>query len=138
MTIGLLRFNPWNLLHEHIPWLGLTPVQPDTGPLQFVSMLDGIRAGFRLCFTYQERGWNTPLKFITRFSPAAAGNPTAIYIDNVCEWTGFKFDQALDFHDPTVQLPWARAIFREEQGEQAALTITDNQIMAGAALAEGE
>lgn len=133
MTIGLSRNNPWNLLSEHIPWMGLLADQPDSGPLAFDSMEDGIRAGIKLCYTYQERGWNAPVLFIERFSPPQAGNPTRQYIENVCTWTGFDADQPLDFHNAAILCPWARAIFRQEQG---ANDITDKQILDAKALAD--
>ncbi|MGC8517890.1 MAG: hypothetical protein ACP5P4_05095 [Steroidobacteraceae bacterium] len=132
-TLGMQRNNPWDLLPEHVPWFGLAAAQPDTGPLDFVTLEDGIRAGIRLCYTYQERGWNSPVTFITRFAPPP--NPTAQYIANVCEWTGFRYDQALDFHDPAVLVPWCHAIWRQEQGI-AADGITDVDILSAKAMAD--
>lgn len=133
MSIGLDRNNPWNLLPEHIPWMGLLENQPTSGPLAFATLDEGIRAGIKLCYTYQGRQWNTPKIFIAIFSPAKAGNPTEQYIKNVCNWTGFAEDSALDFHSPSTLCPWARAIFRQEQGEN---DITDAQILAAKALAD--
>lgn len=133
MTVGLDRNNPWNLLSEHIPWMGLMANQPKSGPLAFDSLEDGIRAGIRLCYTYQGREWNTPGIFIPRFSPANAGNPTEQYIENVCTWTGFGCDELLDFHNAVILLPWARAIFRQEQG---ANDITDAEILSAKVLAD--
>lgn len=139
MTLGLQRNNPWNLQQAHVPWLGLIPaIEPDSGELIFDTLLDGIRAGVRLCYSYQAAGNRSPLTFISKFSPAVAGNPTAQYVQNVCEWTGFAFDQTLDFHNLATMMSWARAIFRQEQGAIAALTITDEQIQAGIALAVSE
>lgn len=131
-TLGLSRNNPWDLLPEHVPWLGLAPRQPDSGPLAFDTMEDGIRAGVRLCYTYQREGFDTPAKFVARFSPPP-DNPTAEYTDNVCSWTGFAHDQELDFHDPDVLVPWARAVFRQEQGPNS---ITDAQIRQAKAKAD--
>lgn len=129
--LGIRDCNPWNLQQEHIPWMGELPTQAATGEIVFDSMVDGIRAGVKLCYTYQEEGYDTPLKFVMRFSPAKAGNPTTQYIQNVCAWTGFPFDQALDFHDPKVMRPWARAIWRQEQGLAASEAITDEELAAG-------
>ena len=137
MTIGMDRCNPWDLLPEHIPWFGLDAAQPDEGPLEFVNLVDGIRAGILVCYTYQRRAWNEPEKFVQEFAPAKAGNPVAAYIENVCTWTGYKRHDDLDFHDPAVLVPWARAVWRQEQGD-AALVITDEQILAAKALADAE
>ena len=137
MTIGMERNNPWDLLPEHVPWFGLAAAQPDQGPLAFINLVDGIRAGILLCYTYQRRGWNEPAVFIPKFSPAAAGNPTAAYVTNVCNWTGFKPYDDLDFHDERILIPWSRAIWRQEQGD-AALVITDADILAAKALADAE
>jgi hypothetical protein len=131
VPLGIRSCNPWNLQQEHIPWLGLTPNQAPTGELVFDNMIDGIRAGVKLCYSYQAEGFNTPLKFITRYSPATAGNPTAQYVQNVCGWTGFPFDATLDFHDPKIIRPWARAIWRQEQGLEASLTISDDDLTRG-------
>lgn len=114
--------------------MGLLKDQPTSGPLAFDSMEDGIRAGIKLCYTYQNREWDSPALFIPRFSPANAGNPTVQYIANVCEWTGFKPGQSLDFHDPVTLVHWAQAIFRQEQGP--ANGITAQQILAAKALAD--
>lgn len=134
-TLGMSRNNPWDLLPEHVPWFGLAATQPDQGPLEFATITDGIRAGILLCYTYQRRAWNEPAVFIPKFSPAAAGNPTAQYIVNVCAWTGFTEYQDLDFHDPATLTLWARAIWRQEQGG-AALIITDADIASAKAMAD--
>ena len=134
MTLGLSRNNPGNLLPEHISWFGLSAHQPDEGPLAFETLSDGIRAFVRLCYTYQLRGKNTPLTFITDYAPASE-NPTAVYIQNVCDWCGFQFDQTLNFHDTPTMIAWAKAIFRQEQGADNG--ITDEQVNQGIAMAEG-
>ena len=137
MTIGMQRNNPWDLLPEHIPWFGLAAEQPDSGPLQFVNLVDGIRAGILVCYTYQRRAWNEPEVFVPKFAPASAGNPVAAYIENVCTWTGYTRNQDLNFHDPDVLTRWSRSIWRQEQGD-AALVITDADILAAKALADAE
>lgn len=76
--LGIRSNNPWNLQQEHIPWMGLVPaVEPATGELIFDTLADGIRAGVKVCYSYQRAGIDTPAVFIPRFSPAAAGNPTS-------------------------------------------------------------
>lgn len=134
MTLGMDRCNPWDLLPEHVPWFGLAAAQPDQGPLQFLNLRDGIRAGIKLCYTYQERMWNTPVAFVTRFAPPP-DNPTAEYIAHVCQWAGVGFNQLLDFHDPKMLVSWAHAVFRQEQGA-AADSITDADILAAKELAD--
>lgn len=133
-TLGMSRNNPWDLLPEHVPWFGLAAAQPDDGPLAFATLDDGIRAGILLCYTYQDRAWNSPVSFITRFSPPPE-NPTEAYIANVCQWTGFRWDVPLDFHDPKILIPWARAIWRQEQGA-AADVITNADILSAKAMAD--
>ena len=124
--IGIVRNNPGNLCGRGIPYEGLSPVQPPDGPLVFITLLFGIRAFIRDCYANQMEGVNTPASFIAKFSPAAAGNPTAQYCTNVCGWTGFSANQLLNFHDPAVMVPWAQSIFRQEQGPDHG--ITDDQI----------
>lgn len=137
LPIGMLDLNPWNLKQYHVPWLGEAAADAavkEGGELLFKTMVLGIRAGIVLCYTYQDRAWNTPVGFITRFSPPPA-NPTAQYIANVCQWTGFRWDAPLDFHDPKILVPWARAIWRQEQGA-AAQTIPTSDILAAKAMAD--
>lgn len=136
MTLGMMRNNPWDLEGRHVPWMGLSPSQPTTGPLMFGTLHDGIRAGFRLCFTYQARGLNTPASFLPEFAPPTE-NPTAQYLANVCEWTGFAADTLMDFHDQATAFSWARAIWRQEQGAAADI-ITPAQMLAGYATADCE
>lgn len=134
-VLGIRANNPWNLQQAHVPWLGLIPaIEPASGELIFDNLLDGIRAGIRLCYTYQKRGLDTPEKFIPEFSPAAAGNPTAEYCTNVCAWTCFAPDRPLDFHDQQTMLAWAQAIFRQEDGPDHG--ITDAQILQAIAAAQ--
>ena len=138
LPLGLRQNNPWNMKQFHIQWLGESAADArvgDGGELFFLTMEFGIRAGIRLCYTYQRRAWNEPKIFIPKFSPAAAGNPTAQYILDVCAWTGFQADQELDFHDPAVMTVWAPAIWRQEQGDAAAV-ITVAQILQAKALAD--
>lgn len=138
LPLGMRLNNPWNLLQFHIPWMGETAADAsvaDGGELSFATMVLGIRAGIVLCYTYQRRAWNEPDVFIPKFSPAAAGNPTAKYLENVLTWTGYQLHQDLDFHNPDVLVPWARAIWRQEQGP-AADAITTADILAAKALAD--
>jgi len=134
--LGVRDNNPWNLQQCHVPYLGLAPNQKPTGELVFESMLEGMRAGFKLCYAYGLEGKNTPLKFVTSFSPSAAGNPTAEYVANVCDWTGFTFDQVLDFHDEPTAIAWARSIWRQEQGLAFAAGVSDADIRAAIAAAQ--
>lgn len=133
-TLGMSRNNPWDLLPEHVPWFGLAAAKPDSGPLQFLTLDDGIRAGILLCYTYQRRGWNEPRPFVEHFAPPPA-NPTEVYIANVCAWTGFTQFQDLDFHDADTLERWARAIWRQEQGAAADI-ITMADILAAKAMAD--
>jgi len=124
MTVGLSRNNPWNLM-PGIAWDGSTVV--DDGPLQFETPLLGMRAGIKNCYTQQSEGNNTPLKFVTKYAPPP--NPTAQYLQNVCDWTGFEMSQTLDFHEETTMITWAKAVFRQEQGVDNG--ITTEEIQAG-------
>ena len=137
MTLGLSRNNPWNLEVRHIPWMGLLADQPKDGPLAFETLLEGIRAGVRVCYTYQERSWNTPRKFVYDFADPKR-DPVEQYLANVCEWTTHAPDDVLNFRDVKVMVSWARGVWRQEQGLAAitAAGITDAQIYAGIALAE--
>lgn len=137
LPIGMARNNPWNLKQFHIDWLGESASDAtlaEGGELAFVSLDLGIRAGIKLCYTYQSRAWNSPVTFITHFSPPPE-NPTVTYIQNVTKWTGFRWDAPLDFHDPKILVPWARSIWRQEQGA-AAESIPTSDILAAKAMAD--
>lgn len=136
--LGIRFNNPWNLQQEHIPWLGLTPNQSPSGELQFDTMEDGIRAGVKLCYSYQQRGWNTVDRFVANFSPENAGNPTVQYEENLCAWGGWQHSETLDFRDAAVMQMFARAVWRQENGLDALMAINTDQINAGIAMAGGE
>lgn len=130
MTIGLDRNNPFDLEPNDIQWLGETA---KTSPITFDTMADGLRAGIKVFYAYQREGFNTPTQAIYRFAPPGE-NPTQDYVANVCAWTGFQFDQALDFHDEATLVPWCQAILRQEQG--VGHGITDGQIIEAKGLAD--
>lgn len=137
-VLGMRSNNPWNLQQEHIDWAGLTANQAPSGELVFDDLIDGIRAGVLVCYAYQRRGLNTIGTFLPKFSPAAANNPTAQYETDVCTWTGWDRNRPIDFHSAVDMLPFARAIFRQEDGAAAEASITDAQIQAGIELAQGD
>jgi hypothetical protein len=130
-SLGIRSNNPFNLQESHIPWMGELPSQSATGEITFDTMVDGIRAGVKVCYAYQKEGFDTPAAFIPRYAPAEAGNPTLTYLSNVCSWTGFGSKDKLDFHDPLVMQKWARALWRQEQGLAAAQAISFEELQAG-------
>ncbi len=124
MTLGMDRNNPFDIEPNDIQWIGETV---KTSPVTFDTMHDGLRAGIKVFLAYQRHGWNTPTTAIMHFAPPSE-NPTAEYIQHMCDWCGVKFDQALDFRDKSFMLLWSKGIIRQEQGESALQIISDEMI----------
>lgn len=135
IPLGIRYNNPWDLQGIHLQYLGEVPV--DGSEKRFDTLADGIRAGVKLCYKYQERGWNTPQAFINHYTNPATDHPEQ-YLTNVCNWSGLTPSTLIDFHADANMVMWARAIFRQELGPIAERGITDGQIYAGIALANGE
>lgn len=130
---GLRLNNPGNI-EKGLPWKGLAEVQQDDRFATFSTPEYGIRAMCKVLLTYNTNyGDSCISRIITRYAPPSE-NPTAEYIKNVSEWTGFNADDDLDFTDPVTLAKLAEAITRQEN---AMIPWPDETYLAGAKLALG-
>lgn len=132
MTRGLDLNNPMNVEHSENKWQGLTDLQTDPTLCSFKSRPFGVRSGERILMAYKSRDLDTVAKIITEWAPSKE-NPTAQYIKNVCDWTGFTPDQFIDVDTVGVALPLCKSIIRQEQGADGL--VSDADIMDGLRLA---
>lgn len=115
--LGIRLNNPGNI-EKGLPWKGLADVQAHARFATFKDPEWGIRAIAKILNTYSKKYRIKTIKgAISRWAPSHE-NPTAAYIKNVAEWTGFSASEVLDFSDPIVLAKIAKAITRQEQGIQ--------------------
>jgi hypothetical protein len=82
---------------------------------QFSSAIDGFRAGVELLRAYQKDDHILTIgQAIARYAPVAAGNPTATYIQNVCNAVGVKDNVPIDFN--AIMPGMLKAIAVQEDG----------------------
>ncbi len=117
---GELLNNPTNMRpgNPPIPWLGLSPVQTDSGFAQFISPDYGYRAAAITMRTHATNTRNIPFtlaKAITIWAPPEE-NDTDKYIANVSQWTGIITTDVIDVLNMSTMLSLLAAITREEQG----------------------
>lgn len=103
LTRGIRNNNPCNIRRSKTVWQG--EVQglkgnTDTAYCQFVSMVMGLRAAFRLLRTYRDqyRIWCIE-DIIFRWAPPQDHNDTEAYIAFLEKETGFKRRNILTFSD---------------------------------------
>lgn len=75
--------NPFNIKRSSHNWIGKLNTPTDRTFEQFKTLEYGLRAGMKLLLTYISRGYDTPVKIISRFAPTTENN-TKNYIDFVC------------------------------------------------------
>lgn len=128
---GIRLNNPGNI-EKGLNWKGLADIQPDDRFAAFTSPEYGIRAICRLLLTYNKKyKIKTITGIVNRYAPSHE-NPTAAYIKNVSEWTGYGPKQSLDLTDIEVLAKLAKAITRQENG---LVPWDDKTYLAGAKLA---
>lgn len=112
--------NPGNLRYNAADrWQGAAEPPQIDGFCAFTTPVYGIRALARVLIAYQDKhGCHTIAEFIGRYAPESDSNPTAQYIKNVSEWTGFGETQPLNVHTYEHARPLVEAIIRQEQGTQ--------------------
>jgi hypothetical protein len=126
---GIRNFNPGNIRHGSITWLGMAPQQTDPAFIQFVSPEYGIRAIARILRNYKAIGLNTIAQAISRWAPYSENNTDA-YIAAVCRECSVGPDDVVDY-DALMPLI-VKAIIWHENG---VCPYTDAQIADGIRMA---
>lgn len=113
---GIRNNNPGNI-EQGQKWQGLAKDQSsDSRFAVFTTPEYGIRALAKLLGTYQKKyGLRTLTEVINRYAPTHE-NKTDLYITNLCKWSGFSADDALDFTDKTTLYKIVPAVIRQENG----------------------
>jgi hypothetical protein len=94
---GVALNNPLNIEREGIPWVGLSPDQPDSVFCKFLSVEYGFRAAFKNLRTYQlHDNVNTIRALVSRWAPPEDHNDTDGYIAAVAHRCGLDPDGAVD------------------------------------------
>lgn len=109
---GIRNNNPLNL--EYHPGEGATG--SDGRFATFGSMPAGVAAGERLLLRYEDQGYDTISKIISRWAPASE-NDTAAYIADVSRETGYSPDAKLDMRDPFQARNMIYAMAHHENGQ---------------------
>ena len=117
-----IEFNP------NVKWIGLSPIQNGGRWAVFLTPAYCYRAGAKILEHYETEGVNTVAEILSKFAPGNE-NPTAAYIKNVCEWTGFKPDTVITADKFFAML---KAMTRQEDGDNP---YPDNVILCGIAMA---
>ena len=126
--------NPGNIEIGNDQWQGMSESQEG----RFVSFDTpeyGLRAMARVLRKYQGYGINTIEGIINRWAPPSDHNPTAQYIENVSDWTGFEPNQPLDLQNTDHLMLIMKAMIRQEHGQNP---YDDQAILRGIELEKGK
>ena len=129
LPLGIRHNNPGNLIGSGTNWKGLVQQNQTPGIYTFTDWLHGTRALLKTLSTYiNGHGLRTIRQITARYAPAGhGGNDPATYARNVATWSGIGVDQPLQWSfDTAAKL--ARAIFRQEHGQQYAQYLTDHDL----------
>jgi hypothetical protein len=132
MTRGLRLNNPGNIFYNpNNAWAG--QIVPSTDPelAQFSTLLYGIRAIGHTLASYSAEGFNTVDSIIRRYS----ATDQDAYVANVSSALGVDPGATIDPTDPNTRFALVRAIINQEQGSIPAMTISDNTVAQGLAMA---
>lgn len=120
---GIRNNNPGNLRRTGIQWQGKVPFSSSTDSAfeQFYLYKFGIRAMLKdLLNDYRVDGRRTITALINAYAPTSENN-TALYIQNVADWTGINPNATLSDNYAT----WKKlvlAMARKENGKVDAIT----------------
>lgn len=112
---GLRNNNPLNIKKGSL-WIGERPVQSDKTFEEFIDIIFGLRAGFRLLKRYiYDDECNTIEKIISRWAPSTE-NATQKYIDYVSKRIDIPARQVLYFEEVEIMVELVQAMCFVECG----------------------
>lgn len=121
---GIRLNNPGNVEKSKDKWQGLSPDQPDSRFLKFLTPQDGIRCIARLIIRYQDACTaedgskiDTIKEVIARWAPSFE-NPTSAYAQHVAQGLAIGADDPIDVHDYTTMYGIIVGIISQENGQQ--------------------
>lgn len=132
MSRGISCNNPGNIRIGANKWKGKITPSRDPEFETFDCMENGIRAMGRLLLTYFNKVHLATISAIVSEYAPPEENPTAAYIMNVCDRTGFDADAPLDLNNELSGdlLAVVRGMIDQEQGNEA-FKITAAQLQEG-------
>ena len=92
---GLRNKNPLNIRISKDKFIGELVPSTDSAFKQFKDMAHGYRAAFVTLATYNDRGYNTIHKIISKWAPPNENNTTG-YMDKVAKWSGVDMFKILN------------------------------------------
>ena len=125
MPRGIRNCNPLNIRKSGDKWVGCCG--NDGAFLQFIDIKHGLRAAFRLIYTYGYRyGRRTVKDIIYRWAPPLE-NDTSGYLRTVCSYAGLEADDYIhvechEFKEKACRLVAAMS-FVENGGDYLSLSI---------------
>lgn len=114
---GIRNNNPGNIRHGE-KWQGLSSAQTDKSFCQFISPIWGIRALFKVLFTYQRKhNKKTIRQIIDRYAPPNE-NHTENYIQFVAKKLGVGANDEINVQDKATLYALSEAIIKMENSNQ--------------------
>ena len=117
---GYRNNNPLNVRYDaRNAWLGKVMPNTDGAFEQFKTMAHGYRCALYLLRKYiKSYGCNTVRKIVTKWAPPSE-NPTAAYIQHVCDYSGLTPDMPVGANDRDTLTRMAYAMSIIENGQNA-------------------
>ncbi|WP_272691675.1 MULTISPECIES: structural protein [Providencia] len=120
---GIRNNNAGNIRYGE-KWQGLSPTQTDKDFCQFINPVWGIRALFKVLFTYQNKHHKKTIRqIIDRYAPPNE-NHTENYIQFVAKKLGVNADDEISVGDKTTLYALSEAIIKMENSNQHPYSVT--------------
>lgn len=119
---GIRNHNPGNIRHGE-KWQGLSSTQADKNFCQFTDPVWGIRALFKVLFTYQKKHHKKTIhQIIDRYAPPNE-NHTDNYINFVANKLGVGANDDISVQDTVTLYALSEAITKMENSNQHPYTL---------------
>lgn len=129
MTRELRLNNPMGIKYSSDKFQGEVRPSSDAVFKQFITEVEGIRAGAKILLTYFNLySLNTVAQIIARWAPGNE-NDTEAYIADVVQRTGFYENQIVNLIDSNVLKKLVAAIIYHENGQEADNLIISDAVM---------
>lgn len=124
---GVRNNNPLNIRDSNNDWKGKSSLNIDKQFEEFTHPVYGFRAGARILRSYYQQGYQTLSQMIYRFAPASE-NDTALYVEQVSQWTGIAPGQEVDVYNDDLLANLLYAMSRKEVGNYYGLRMAQEGV----------
>ncbi|SJN60085.1 hypothetical protein VR7878_03989 [Vibrio ruber DSM 16370] len=124
---GVRNNNPLNIRDSSNNWEGKSALNRDKEFEEFKHPVYGFRAGARIFRSYSRQGYKTLSQMIYRFAPDNE-NDTALYVQQVSQWTGIAPNQTIDVNDNDQLAHLLYAMSRKEVGNYYGLSMAQQGV----------